>query len=223
MHRLFFLLQIFCFLTINHFSIANDINWELQIKKQRVSKSKDFYKDLYSKQEFISHINPDAFYGTYLIQNVSYEPVLKIKNAIEKIKNIQLISRGEAHITILTPPEFNKIKESYPDFSMEQIESLYKDKIQNMSWKNLGIGVQKGQNHKGEYSEVYYLVVHSKDLRELRYKIQKDFDISNEVFNPELQDFHVTIGFTNSDLHNIDKSAKTLDKDLAMPLVINQF
>lgn len=200
-----FLLQFF--LLSNLF--ANNFNFSLE-------KSKLFYKNLYSTKAFIPHINPKSFYGTYLVHNVSFQAMPKLKQSIEKITQLKLIDRGEAHITILSPPEFNKIQKYYPNFSMLKVHDFVKSKIQKIKWKTLGIGHQSGKNHKGLFSEVFYLVVQSKELRQLRFHIMSHFQLSKNSFNPNLQDFHITIAYTVSDLHNIDKSSKTLDSSLSM-------
>ncbi|MCJ8344814.1 hypothetical protein MJH12_04685 [bacterium] len=214
------IIQLLAISTIFCQDLSIQSQWTDLLQKKSYHQAQSFYQDLYSPMAFVSHINPKSYYGTYLIHNVSLPSLQKLKNSIEIIKDLKLKSRGEAHITVLTPPEFNQIKKSHPNFSMEKVHDLIKDRMQSLKWRSLGIGHQKGKNYKGIYSEVFFLVIESKDLRELRYEIKETFQLSDQSFNPDLQDFHITIGYTLSDLHNIDKGIGTLDYEVSMIKVL---
>jgi len=187
---------------------------EIYLRSDGSLKLVRFFSELYEIQEFESHIKPEQFYGTYLIHKVSFNPVNRIKKAIEKIKGIQLVDRGEAHITVVTPPEHDAIQKAVEGFSMERVERFVRDKIQNLNWDTPGVGAARGLNPDGKYTEVYFLVARSSDLRMIRQEIAERFKIPVEIFDPTKQDFHVTIGFTESDLHGIPKNESTLQGDL---------
>jgi 2'-5' RNA ligase len=168
---------------------------------------------LHKTMPFVPHVSP-KFYGTYLVYNVNFAPVNEIKRKIESATGLELIDRGEAHITVLTPPEHDAIKKVIPEFSMDEINGYVSSFIQDIKWENMGVGTVKGKNHKDIYSEVFFLVVRSEGLRSLRRMIARMYQIPEDVFDPEIQDFHVTIGYTESDLHGVAKDATTLVKDL---------
>ena len=172
------------------------------------------FRKLFKSQEFESHINPDQFYGTYLISKVNFIPVNRVKETIEKIMGLELQDRGEAHITVITPPEHDAILASVAEFSMEKVEELVRNTIQNLRWDTLGVGASRGKNGKGQYSEVYFLVVNSPQLRFIRERVARYFNIPRDVFDPARQDFHVTIGFTESDLFGIPKDETSLEESL---------
>jgi hypothetical protein len=164
---------------------------------------------LYAPMPFEPHYAPDRFFGTYLIYNVPFKPVNKIKKQVEEITGINLKDRGEAHITVITPPERDAIIKHNPKFSMIQINELVGSYIQQLKWRAIGVG--KATNEK---STVYFIVVKSNALRAIRRLIAKMYDLPKNVFDPELQDFHVTVGFTESDVHNVAKDESSLVPEL---------
>ena len=157
-------------------------------------------KELHKVVPFISHDEPKRLYGTYLIRNIAYEPVQKIRKYIERKRNIVLAHRGEAHITVITPPEYNSMKKWKSSISMSEINSLVKPIIQNLNFDILGIGSLRGKNNRDEETQVFFIVVQSNGLRFLRELVALKYKIPKTVFNPLAQDFHITVGFTKSDL-----------------------
>lgn len=107
--------------------------------------------------------------------------------------------RGEAHITILTPPEFNLLKDK---LTMKEIEAIAQAQgLQISQWTPVCLG--RGQ-HKNE--STYYVVVQSQDLFMIRQAISREYiaragrnNFAADHFYP-----HITIGFTDRDLHEAD-------------------
>ena len=135
-----------------------------------------------------------------MARNISFEPVSQIRRHIEMRRNLKLRHRGEAHITILTPPEYNQIREWNPSVNMNSINRLVGPVVQYLHFNVLGIGSVKGLNTNNEISEVFFLVVRSRGLRAIRKLIAAEWSIPKKIFDPMQQDFHITIGFTVSDL-----------------------
>ena len=206
---------LFLYLIISQtFILSNDLN---PAPYKRSQKSQILQK-IYKPVAFISHNDPIKKYGTYLARNISFEPVSQIRRHIEMRRNLKLRHRGEAHITILTPPEYNQIREWNPSVNMNSINRLVGPVVQYLHFNVLGIGSVKGLNTNNEISEVFFLVVRSRGLRAIRKLIAAEWSIPKKIFDPMQQDFHITIGFTVSDLFSRpgfevrkDKSSLQLD------------
>lgn len=56
---------------------------------------------------FIPHTESKP-YGSYLAMNLPFEPIEALRKELERRESVSLAHRGEAHITVITPPEFDK-------------------------------------------------------------------------------------------------------------------
>jgi len=155
--------------------------------------------------QFISNKAKGAF-GTYLTMNINYSPMRELFSSFTKSEpNIKLKSRGEAHITVITPIEYNKVLKN--KITIKEIEQIaLKNKIQSSKFEITCLGRgQKIIDNKNE--QTYFIVVKSKNLLDIRTEIQelfiskggnpKDFKANN--YYP-----HITVGFTKRDLHEND-------------------
>lgn len=133
----------------------------------------------------------------YLAMSINFSPIDKFHQDLQKSLGIRLKNRGEAHITIITPPEYSRIKHL---ISMQEINRLADDSdIQKTFFDIICLG-------EGSYrsDSTYFLVVDAPELFHLREKIEdiylqrggqkNNFD-SHHYFP------HITIGFTKKDLH----------------------
>ena len=142
---------------------------------------------------FIPHEN-------WLAENVDYDPSNQIRQQIEQSLPKKLLTRNEAHITVITPPEWDILKTK---LKMADLNSLaVKSGIEKMPFKPLCVG----EGRSGE-KLTYYVVVDSPDLLKLREKIAKAFESKGgnaKSFFATHFFPHITIGFTDSDLHESD-------------------
>lgn len=157
-------------------------------------------QDLHKKVAFIRH-QEDKPFGSYLIMNINYSPIKKLFTYLDKHLSGGLNkknARSEAHITVVTPPEYDQVLKGV--ISIQEIHNLAESmKIQDFDFTAMCIG-------EGKFKEsyTYYLVVHSRKLLELRKKI---FDLFKKrggnasQFDPNLFYPHITIGYTDKDLH----------------------
>tara|TARA_Y100000589_G_scaffold284446_1_gene283323 strand:+ start:2046 stop:2696 length:651 start_codon:yes stop_codon:yes gene_type:complete len=188
---------IFLYLIIGQtFAVSNNFE-PINIKKTTNLK---LLQDIYRPVPFISHDNPSKAYGTYLSRNIYFEPISKVRQYIELQRNLKLKHRGEAHITVITPPEYNLMKQWNPRINMKSINHLVNSLVQHMHFYILGIGSLKGLNINNQESEVFFLVIKSRGLRAIRKLIAAEWSIPKHIFDSMKQDFHITIGFTVSDL-----------------------
>jgi hypothetical protein len=153
----------------------------------------------WKNEPFISHSN-------WLGLAVDFKPAEQLRLQIEQLLKQPLKNRGEAHITIITPPEFENLK---PILSMLEIEKISQDlNLQNTKWQKLCIGQGEIKEIKDKKSKLtFYLVVESANLNLIRNKIAETFykkGGAKNKFDPDNYNPHITIGFTDRDLHESD-------------------
>lgn len=178
-------------------------------------------KDIYTKLEFDSHRGNNPF-ETALAMNVQYAPLKVIRNALSQYLNYQLNfftgwnKNGEAHITVITPPEYDLIIGKF--VSIDRIEQIaLEDKIQSSDMDIQGIG--RGTAFiNGKEEETYFIIVHSENLLNIRQHIYQEY-VKNggpkEAWDPKHYYPHITIGYSLRDLHesdNVIKDINSLDK-----------
>lgn len=155
-----------------------------------------------SKVSFIPHEGLGKF-QSYLALNLSYHTVNKLREKIEGKLGLKLITRGEAHITVLTPPEYEKIGEH---LSIQEINLFFASSIQNSNFEITCLGRGKSLlDGKEEFT--FFVVTSSEDLLEIRrdvYSRYLDLGGREGAFNPEEFYPHITVGFTKRDLHFSD-------------------
>lgn len=163
----------------------------------------------------VSHTGTGHF-QSYLVLNVPYKPVLAVNKKISKAIGRKLKTRGEAHITVITPPEYDNALKGV--VSIERIHQIAEQwAMQEMTFDIICIG--SGAAKLGQkMEETFYLVVTSKDLLHLRQEIEKLYlqrggkagAFQASKFYP-----HITIGYTKKDLHihqGVIKDASSKDK-----------
>lgn len=142
---------------------------------------------------FIEHEN-------WLGRNVDFSSIDSLRKQLEQHLGQSLKNRGEAHITIITPPEYDSLKKY---LSIQQINALaLAEKIQQTSYTPLCMGLGQKDNLK-----TYYVVLQSPELLNMRKKIADAFykkSGTKKDFDPERFYPHITLGFTDRDLHESD-------------------
>ncbi len=130
-------------------------------------------------------------------------PVANIFYQLEARLQKPLISRGEAHITVITPVEYWNILRPR-GVTIREINQIAENfGIQQSRFNIVCLGQGKAiLDNKIE--STFFIVVNSEDLIKLRKMIQIHFvrkgGSSNE-FNPYNYHPHITLGFTKVDLH----------------------
>ncbi len=167
---------------------------------------------------FIKHHGKGSL-DNYLAMNIAYEPMPSLFQSIQHQESMKLITRGEAHITVITPVEFANDLQPY-GVSIEQIDEIARSsRIQSSPFQVVCLG--RGQAKlKGKLEATYFVVIQSPALVELRRKVQALVKDSNSQFQAEKFYSHITVGYTKTDLHEANgviKDAKSCIADL--PLV----
>jgi len=173
-------------------------------------------EDIFKQVPFSSQFSEDGA----LIRNIDYSSVKKLIPQIENKYGLRLKSRGEAHITVITPPEakgwFTDKKGINYLISIDELIAKYSKTIQTTRFRPVCIGKQS--NSQGNI--VFYLVVDSPALLKIRKEIQTELEtraqFSNKTTFFKASDYypHITIGFVGSDVHGVSKGVETCVEDI---------
>jgi 2'-5' RNA ligase len=147
-----------------------------------------------SRERFKSHPN-------YLSMKTPYAPVLGLFRQLETELGQKLITRGEAHVTVITPGEFADIS-SY--ISLDEVERIAtKMGIQDSVLEPLCLG--RGQARiDGFDHQTYFIVVRSAHLLRIRQVVYNEvWERGGQTgrFEPAQYFPHITVGFLKMDLH----------------------
>jgi len=163
------------------------------------------HKPLFDEVEFIKHLGPRPM-QTYLAMNLNAQGLDSVRRSIEQRTQTSLKHRGEAHITVITPVEFDKYFRPLKGAGEFMNERALELGIQRLPFEIVCIG----QGQKAEMSTFYY-VVKSQDLLNLRNQIAKELfeqlphnvetQMLKESWKKEVFYPHITLGFTHRDLH----------------------
>lgn len=138
--------------------------------------------------------------SNYLSMELNYKPSEQLRLELEKDLGKTLKNRGEAHITVLTPPEYNALKSK---ITIQEINEIaLANQIQQSAVKPICVGAGESKNNNA--LKTYYVVVDAQNLLKIRKEIAETF--ANRGGDPEKFDAenfypHITLGFTDRDLH----------------------
>ena len=153
-------------------------------------------------RSILENKNEKSTVSSYLAMGVNYDSVAALFTILKKDSGVSLKNRGEAHITVLTPSEFGGL--GRPG-SKGQLEAIIREaNLQETDFTPvcLGRGTAKG----GKVT--YFIVVDSPALFTLRQKIKEEFDLP---FDANHYYPHITVGFSDGDLH--EQNGVIKDKD----------
>lgn len=169
------------------------------------ARSFSYSPELFATEPFIAHIGKTAM-KSYLAINIRFAPIAELRQRLETDLSTELKYRLEAHITVITPVEFDKVLSK--KISIFEINALAeKSKIQSLIFKPICIGKGSQQilsEGNSVLADTYFAVVSSDELFRLRLEIQKLFVRKGgnaKDFNPDKFFPHITLGFTHRDLH----------------------
>ncbi|KTC99866.1 hypothetical protein Lgee_1121 [Legionella geestiana] len=165
---------------------------------------------LNSEMPFESH-RGEGLFDTALAMNIQYAPVKKVRENLSRYLQYPLRyftgwnEAGEAHITVITPPEYRFILEKF--IKIEKIEEIaLKNHIQQSEIKVLGLG--RGQARiQNKEEETFFLTVQSENLLKIRRQIYQEFvknGARKDAWDPDHFYPHITVGYSRRDLHEAD-------------------
>ena len=149
----------------------------------------------------------------YLSMNLPFAPFSQLHDEVEQSIAHKLITRGEAHITVVTPPEFDVLKAHLAIGDLNRIAGelhLEQSKVDPICIGRATAVLKTGP----QAEEVYFVVVKADELLQVRRAIEMLFqkrggDATAFVashFTP-----HVTVGFTQRDLFETDGAIKDVN------------
>lgn len=157
-------------------------------------------KPLEVEKTLAEHFEPQSH---YVAQNLRYAPFEQLRQQVESRLKIELKNRGEAHITVITPPEWTLLSQK---LQMSEVNAWAEAAALHHSPY---VPLCVGRFHKGHQS-TYYVVVESPALLEFREKLRAEFTKRGGTgdFEPTHFKPHITLGFTARDLHEQDGAVK---------------
>lgn len=111
-----------------------------------------------------------------------------IRRSVERVIGQELLHRGEAHITVLSPGEVRVAGVS----AAELLDACWA-KLETAQWDAEWVGSATVGD-----STAYFIIIESTDLEEIRGGLGAAFAIPG--FRVEDQQFHVTLGYTLRDV-----------------------
>lgn len=131
-----------------------------------------------------------------LVRDIPFHAVNELKARVESELKLKLQDRGEAHITIITPPEGGALRKF---FTQSEWERMALEELPGLDFEAICVGVGR----KGDLVTTF-IVVNSEFALNWRRALQKEFIARGgkvQDFDPEIFYPHITLGFTERDLH----------------------
>lgn len=137
----------------------------------------------------------------YLALQLPFEPINILRQQLENQLKRPLKHRQEAHITVLSPTEYQAIQSQ---ISINDLYTIIQPLEYAESWfEVICLGRSKAQLDNFE-ADTFYLVIQSLLLTQLRQQIFlaiKKKDEKENTFHPFNYYPHITVGFSHQDLH----------------------
>lgn len=143
--------------------------------------------------------------------DLNYSQYEKYRHFVEQKTGLTLKHRGEAHITLITPPEFKNQFQSIID--LQQLENLRDSQQESLkNFKELCIG-RAEKRIDGKIESTWFVVVEGEGLLNYRQAAndllkKKKASVQSEAFARSSWNPHITLGFTLRDLHDSDGIVK---------------
>ncbi len=148
--------------------------------------------------------NPNTAGGTYFSLAMPFAAASNLKDAVATRTGLTLKDRGEAHVTLLTPPEVTALREHLD--GVEILEAIGNSDLQTETVTVICVGSGK-KTLNGKVQKTFFAVVDSPGLFARRQAVADAFQAAGgapEVFAADHFYPHVTLGFTKTDLHEQD-------------------
>lgn len=152
-----------------------------------------------------------------LIRSVHYPSVNALIPQLNSLYKLNLEDRREAHITIVTPPEFQSSLTKV--FTVNEMLNRYSSSIQALPFEVVCVGSRKSSNGQ---SHVFYLVVKSHELSNIRFDLAQEAELRGRtqsiplVFKPEAFWPHITIGYIKGDVFEFTKGPESCLVDVEL-------
>ena len=172
-----------------------------------------------ARPAFVSHSGAGAF-ANYVALALPTAPVVWLRLEAERVFGERLRTRGEAHVTAITPPEFHDGLARR--LSVRDLEAIAaRENLQEARLEPVCLGRAQA-NVEGRLESAYFVVLRSPDIVRYRRAVAAEYRARAPVgvlpetlpepladaFQPDRYFPHVTVGFTRRDLHEDDGAVK---------------
>jgi 2'-5' RNA ligase len=130
----------------------------------------------------------------YVSLDLEYPEYQETLKKLDTFLGTILVNRGEAHITVITPPEFAILNTKVDTETIHQEWDQWKLK----SFKKTCLGEGSLKENK-KTLKTYYVVVEAIDLLAFREHLKQKYQV--DAFKASVFYPHITLGFTEKDLH----------------------
>ena len=151
-------------------------------------------------------------HADYLVMTLPREGVSHLLPLIEEQDKIKLSARNEAHVTVISPPEFQTLKALISMSEINEIAERWEIQKSEVHAVCIGRGEAALNGHE---ERTYFVVVEAENLFSIRRAVRDLFVERGgdaESFKADHFYPHITIGFTKQDLHEqngVIKNAKS--------------
>lgn len=153
---------------------------------------------------FIPHHGQGPF-RNYLAMNINFPPMSALFEQVKTDHGNDLRNRGEAHITVITPPEYDKVLSD--KLTIEEIDEIaLKANIQASEIELVCLGSGQAPVKEGT-GTTYYVIVKAPNLIRIREQVGELYVSRGgnpDAFSAEHFYPHITLGFSPRDLHESD-------------------
>ena len=170
-------------------------------------------KDVFKSVPFSSQYSADGA----LIRNVDYPSVHALVSQLNSLYQINLQDRNEAHITVVTPPEFQASIAKF--VSASEMLARYSPSIQSVPFDVVCVGSRKSSTAP---NLVFFLVVKAPGLNAIRNDLAQEAASRARTrsvpfeFQPEAFWAHITIGFIKGDVFEFTKGPESCLPDVEL-------
>lgn len=145
----------------------------------------------------------------YIALDLEFAPIETLRRQVEAHIGRALVHRGEAHITIISPPEHRVLTQL---FSASEIANQMKLALAQQNALIEATCIGKGEAMiDGQLAQTYFIVVKAEALFEFRQGLEREFRRrggDSNAFRAARFFPHITLGFTKRDLHETDGVVK---------------
>lgn len=154
-------------------------------------------------EKFVAHMGSKKF-ENYVVITLPYAPFGELLTSLQGQYG-SLKSRSEAHVTVITPPEYDEVLSSF--LTIKEINDLAQNSnIQVLKLQPICLGKAEAEI-SGATETAYFVVVQSQEVIDFRRRVYDAFVAkggSPSRFDPENFYPHITVGFSLRDLHESD-------------------
>ena len=140
----------------------------------------------------------------WLAMNLDFAPFDQLRKDLELVHGTPLKSRGESHLTVITPPEFDILSSVVPIDEINSVAALMN--IQQTPFKMVCLA--RAVNPQDPKMTTYFVIVDAPGLFEIRREIFRRYAAAGGKDPDQFGNInyypHITIAFNDRDVYESD-------------------